>query len=198
MRKLYKSLIVCVTITAIIFGLWYLYKRSIENNLETKSQAVEKLWMSLFDESYTRIEIMQKIVNMDTERLKVLSSYVIKNIEQRNQYNKKCEIYFVKLEYDVNEAYLNTLDSIQIVIQNTPIFMELAKNTTMLNESVEKYNDAVWDLNSYYSTFPNFFIAKKTGKTRQEYFEIKYGQHNTDPLIEDKKKQHWIDTGEWE
>ena len=64
-------------------------------------------------------------------------------------------------------------------------------NTEAINKAIDKYNSSVRDYNQYYTSFPNFIIAKSYGFKRKNYFEIQYGIENIDPNIAKKERREW-------
>ncbi len=76
-------------------------------------------------------------------------------------------------------------------------FNTLKKLDEELNSVSKKYNWQVKNFNLTYSTFPNFLLIKKMKVNRFPYIEFTFGEDNEQKVLEYKRHQHWIKTGEW-
>jgi hypothetical protein len=57
------------------------------------------------------------------------------------------------------------------------------------------YNYIVKDLNSIYSSFPYNYIRLKKSVQLYDYFEIEYGNDNTQTIKKNNKIDDWINNG---
>jgi hypothetical protein len=64
-----------------------------------------------------------------------------------------------------------------------------------LNKSVIYYNDMVKEFNSKYSSFPYNYIRLKKSVQLYDYFEIEYGNDNTQTIKKNNKIDDWINNG---
>lgn len=69
--------------------------------------------------------------------------------------------------------------------------IRIQDNIERVNEVIEKYNSSVKEYNLYYTSFPNFIIAKSYGYKRKEYFKIQFGIENTAPKVAKKELREW-------
>ena len=178
MKKLEKYLLL-LTISIFILGFicFYLLKKNISNNLETKSQNVKLSWQTFNDQLNERDSLLNTQVLNKTDSLYY---YLGKSKSERKNESNSIEIVFD--EYEINKY----------ILEKFPISDEnISKLNNSLNTFKTNFNSVVKDYNLYFSTFPNFFFAKKMNLHRAKYFEIEYGIENEDPIEKSKELPEW-------
>lgn len=167
-----------------------IYKNSVINNLNEKQISTNTKWSQLYEASMERLYLMEKfsLILSESDSLKFIE-LIAENKDKRTKYKEGNSIDFVKLEFDLNEAFLYNLNKSKNEIPE--IINSINEENDKINKLVTEYNNDVKDFNRYFSTFPNFIFAKQNGISKMKYFTIKYGLKNEDPIIESKKLPEW-------
>ncbi|WP_410221849.1 hypothetical protein [Pedobacter sp.] len=194
-KKVYVLLIIVTAFAIICFSVFYLFKRSILEELEEKNNDIELIWTSLYQKSAKRLFDLDSLsvvngINCNTDSLRLT---ILKNKKERNI--KDVEALWL-LEYNTNKQYLKIEHCYTEKATLKGKLDSLQYDAIELNQIVEKYNIYVKEFNLFYSTFPNFIFAKNGGFKRKKYFYLKFGMDNEALYLEKKKIEKWIETGE--
>jgi len=199
MKKFFKPYLIAILLFSILsVTILSIYRASVINNLENKKRIVDSSWLNIFINCSKRIVLLEnlnsivKSKNINVGDLNILMS---KYRKYQNIYKSQCTLDFVKLEYDLNNAYLKIKDALKNdtickSTRNNPLY-DLEINDEKANFAIEKYNNQVLNYNKYISIFPNFIFAKNHGYVKRKYFNIKYGLKNDDPVIKSKESPDW-------
>ncbi|MFA9189389.1 LemA family protein [Flavobacterium magnesitis] len=197
-----KALIVLakvfLIVTLLFVGLYFGYKNITKNNLEDKLQTLNDNWTELLKLQDEKNNFLEILVNNSSSNIQYIDSLNINLAEYTKNRRSviECNPSFVYEQYLSNKY---TLPLIKFYSKNEQLvdnekkntLMNVANNIEKINKVIEKYNSSVRDYNLYYSSFPNFIIAKSYGFKRKDYFEIQYGIENIDPKIVKKERREW-------
>ncbi|MEO4004069.1 LemA family protein [Flavobacterium sp. CAU 1735] len=197
-----KALIISVTvfliITLLFMGLYFVYKNSTKNNLDHKLKTLNNNWTELLHIQDKKNSLLRILVNGGSQNIQYTDSLSI-YLREYNANRKdigECNPDLVYKQYLSNKYMLPLIkfysENDQLVnIDKKNILKNTLDNIEKTNTVVEKYNSSVRDYNLYYSTFPNFLIAKSCGFKRKDYFEMRFGVENKDPKITQKERREW-------
>lgn len=190
MKKAFKYLLVLILIVVIVISsIFFLYKDTVISNLTEKEDVVRKDWTELFDKTGKRIQLLKDKNFYGDVNFTELNKAIELNAKNRTTYENENSLLFLKLEFDVNKAFVD--------LQNENKFIEsknldnLISNGYEINMIVNRYNQNVKDYNKYLSTFPNFIFAKGHNFKRKIFFNLKYGKVDEDPIIKSREIPEW-------
>ncbi len=169
----------CLVTLMIFIGIcvigYFLFKNNVVNNLESLNSDVKQNW--------------NKYAENLKERNAELSLQNFKNDSLKYYWNNAKSISLTECskELEFNEYKIN-----QFAISNSLV----SNLNDKINLSLDNYNQAVREYNTYRVRFPNSLIAKKA-KFRKffAYFDIRYGVDNEKTMIRKKKTEEWIKNG---
>lgn len=189
---------VFLTIALLFLGSFFAYKSITKNNLENKLENLNGNWTELIKLQEEKNNILKVLINNIPPNIQYSDSLYIHLT--RKTYNKKnideCSPELVYQEYLSNKYMLPlikfyTENEKTLNDQEKESFKKIQFNLENTNKVIEKYNLSVKDYNSFYSSFPNFLIAKSYNFKRKNYFEIQFGVENLDPKIVKKERRDW-------
>ena len=196
-----KGLIVLVKIfliiTLLFVGLYYAYKSMTKSNLEEKLGFLNKNWTELLKLQDDRNKFLIVLANKSPKDIQYIDSLNINLLEylKKKKDNEECNPSLVYEQYLSNKYMLPLIkfyfDNQIEDVEKQKALKGIEDNTEAINKTIEKYNSSVRDYNQYYTSFPNFIIAKSYGFKRKDYFEIQYGIENIDPKIAKKERREW-------
>lgn len=175
MKYLKGCLIALILFIVSLIIVYFLFKNSVVNNLESNSNNVKQNW--------------SKYVENIKERNAELAQQNFKNDSLKYYWNKAKSISVSECseELEFNEYRIN-----QFVISDSLI----SNLDDKINLSLDNYNQTVRAYNEYRITFPNSLIARKTQCPKYfKYFDYRYGVDNENAMIKKKKRKDWIKNG---
>lgn len=187
---------VLLIITLLFVGLYFAYKSITKNNLEDKLKTLNNNWTELLklqDEKNNLLGILVKNSSPNIQYVDSLNVNLIEYTKNRKSIGE-CNPSLVYNQYLSNKYMLpllkfysgnNQLEN----VEKKKTLKNIQDNIERINKVIEKYNSSVRDYNLYYTSFPNFIIAKSYGFKRKDYFEIQYGIENIDPKIAKKERR---------
>lgn len=196
-----KGLIVLVKIfliiTLLFIGLYYVYKNMTKNNLDNKLSSLNVNWSELLklqDEKNNLLGVLAKNSSPNIQFADSLNLSLIEYTKNRKSIGE-CNPSLVYEQY-LSNKYMLPLTKFYSEneikdIEKQKVVKEIKGNIERINKAIERYNSSVRDYNQYYTSFPNFIIAKSYGFERKDYFEVEYGVENIDPKIAKKKRREW-------
>lgn len=196
-----KTLIVYVKILSIIIllfiGLYFAYKSMTKNNLVEKLNCLNKNWNELLKLQESKDKYLSILANncpQDIMYIDSLNVTLLASTKTKKEI-KECNPNLVYYQYLSNKYMLPIMkyysDNQIGDTEKQKALKRLENNIDDINKIIEKYNSSVRDYNRYYSSFPNFIIAKSYGFKRKDYFEIRYGIENIDPKLAKKNRREW-------
>ena len=181
----------------LFIGLYYAYKSMTKNNLEEKLGFLNKNWTELLKLQDDRNKFLVVLANKSPKDIQYIDSLNF-NVLEYSKKKKDIEECNPSLVY---EQYLSNKYMLPLTkfysenetkdIEKQKVIKGIKDNIERINKAIEKYNSSVRDYNQYYTSFPNFIIAKSYGFKRKDYFEIQYGIENIDPKIAKKERREW-------
>lgn len=194
MKTIYKVFTIIVSIVLLIYSLFLLMRHNAVKNMEKYRSEAEMEWVELFTHAEWRLGLIRDLLSVgevtQDPQFVELSSALKKNLTDRQRFRNECDLAYVKLEHDVNEAFVNLSPYLSGV--NKSAVDILQSDNAVINNMREQYNNSVERYNKYVTIFPNFFYAKKKGFKRLRYFAIKYGESNVDPIVQASEKPEWM------
>jgi len=165
--------------SVLLLGLISLYaiQKNISNNLKVEKKVVEKAWLDFNEKLQERDMLFESQSKNNTDSLSIL---LLKSKSERTNKNNSMEIVFK--EYQLNEYITRNLLKTN---------KKIGPLNWQLNVLKNKYNATVKDYNIYFTVFPNFFVAKKMGLKKANYFEIMYGSENRNPILVANELPEW-------
>lgn len=199
MRKVLIGLFkVFLIVTLLFVGLYFAYKSITKNNLEDKLKTLNDNWSELLKLQDEKSNFLEILVNKNSPNIQYVDSLNISLIEYTK--NRKsigeCNPSLVYEQYLSNKYMLPLIkfysENDQLAdVEKKNALKNIRDNIERINKVIEKYNSSVRDYNLYYTSFPNFIIAKSYGFKRKDYFEIQFGVENIDPKIAKKERREW-------
>lgn len=191
--KIMSYLLLFILLIIVLFS--FLYVKSVKSNLKEYETEVNTKWSEYFSFSTKRVKYINVIINNQEQSLfknNEIHIIVVNNLKKRNKYKNECDLDFVKLEFDLNK---NLMELLNTTNKNSSEYKLLEKDYIISNDKlnglVDEYNKYVLNYNKLISIFPNFLIAKRNGYKYKNYFSIKYGEKNDDPIIKSKELPKW-------
>lgn len=189
---------VFLVIILLSLSLYFVYKRSVKNNLEDKLKILNNNWVELIEIQNEKNDFLIKMINESPKEIEYLDSlkeYLIKQTKNKKVV-RECDQDFVYEQYLSNKYMLPFIKfysekDMLVNIENKNKLNNLHSNLKTLNEVITKYNTSVRDYNFYITVFPNFLIARSYDYSKKDYFEIKFGIENIDPKIAKKQRREW-------
>lgn len=196
MKKIIKGIFYILICILILFGIClYFYVQSVKTNMKKADNCVNQNWSVFFLHSTARAKSVKELINSQeytNSDLKGIDSTILRNLRGRNKYSSECKLDFVELEYELNKKLMNLFDTINANKSKYKDINTIIDSLNLeLNDQINAYNESVLSLNQYISMFPNNIIAKRNGFKRKEYFSIKYGIINEDPILKSKELPEW-------
>lgn len=194
MKKTYKVLLLIGAVILILFIGYYFLQKNIYKKLENKYKLVESEWIALFEKSSVGVNLAEELllITSDDYASKELYATLTANKSERDNYSKRCDLSFVKIEHDLNEAILDLESNVtNDDIKYKDLLNKIKINNISLNRASEQYNQTALLYNKSFSVFPNFIIAKKHGLVRAKFFTIICGERNVDPIEKSKEMPDW-------
>ncbi|WP_347066853.1 LemA family protein [Flavobacterium sp. WV_118_3] len=197
-----KALIISITvfliITLLIVGLYFVYKNSTKNNLDNKLKTVNNNWTELLKTQDKNNNLLRILITGSPQNIQYsdsLNIYLIEYNANRKDIGER-NPDFVYKQYLANKYMLPLIkfysENHQLAnVEKKNILKNTLDNIEKTNKIIKKYNSSVRDYNLYYSSFPNFVIAKSYGFKRKDYFEMQFGVDNKDPKIAKKERREW-------
>ena len=168
-----------------------------KSNLEEKLGFLNKNWTELLKLQDDRNKFLIVLANKSPKDIQYIDSLNINLLEylKKKKDNEECNPSLVYEQYLSNKYMLPLIkfyfDNQIEDVEKQKALKGIEDNTEAINKTIEKYNSSVRDYNQYYTSFPNFIIAKSYGFKRKDYFEIQYGIENIDPKIAKKERREW-------
>lgn len=189
---------VFLIITLLIVGLYFVYKSITKNNLEDKLKTLNDNWTELLKLQDEKNDLLGILVNNSLPNIQYVDSLNVNLIEYANNRKsvRECNPSLVYEQYLSNKYMLPLIkfysENNQLAdVEKKNTLKNIQNNIERINKVIEKYNSNVRDYNLYYTSFPNFIIAKSYGFKRKDYFEIQFGVENIDPKIAKKERREW-------
>jgi len=157
-------------------GIYFLQK-SISSKLESKNKDVINSW-KIFNDKLAERDLLLSSLSL----AKSDSLICLMNKSRSVRINKNNSSDVVISEYQLNKFMMKRFPEPDKSILD----LINSLNTLSIN-----YNSVAKDYNVYFSTFPNFLIAKKNKLKRAFYFDIEYGKENEDPVKKSKELPEW-------
>lgn len=174
MNKTFKGCLVSIitvilvcTLSIIIIGNY------IEKSFQNEKSKVDKSW-----EKYSQLLRNRNNILVNDTIAKNLRPIISKTYYYLKNNNKR--------DLLSNEYVLN--DSLRK-------YKFISSLNGELNKSVIYYNVMVKEFNSKYSSFPYNYIRLKKSVKLYDYFEIEYGNDNTQTIKKNNKIDDWINNG---
>ena len=169
----------CLVTIIIFIGFcvigYFLFKNNVTNNLENLNNNVEQNW--------------NKYIENLKERNIELSLQNFKNDSLKFYWTKSKSIPFTEYSdgFEFNEYKINQFTMSDSLSSNS---------NNKINLTLENYNQAVREYNTYRITFPNSLIARKLPFRKfYDYFDVRYGVDNEKTMIRKKKREEWVKNG---
>jgi hypothetical protein len=195
MKKVLLTLIkVFLSISLSFIGLYFVYKSMVKNNLESQLNTVNNNWKELLKLQDEKTALLKILVKNSPVNIKYLDSLNINLVEYDEKRKKigECNSSWAYEQYLSNKYMMSLINFYIVNKQLGGIEKEkLLSNIRIINRVITKYNSSVKVYNLYYSTFPNFIIAKSYGYKRKNYFDIQFGSENIDPKVSKKERRDW-------
>jgi hypothetical protein len=163
---------------------------SIKSNLKKLDNEVRVQWEVLFNLSTKKNKVLQVYY---LKHNKEIDELLIHNLKNRQKYKNYCQLKYIHMEYLLNKSLINERSG-SFDKNNNTFILEM---DSLLNESVDKYNNSCLEFNQYYTIFPNVIVGRYLDLKRKKFFTIKYGAINDDPIKKSKEIPEWavgIDT----
>ena len=176
MRALKKLIIVILSFTLVAFIVIYFYQKNVSDNLNQNNANLAKAWSDFCSNLASRDSLLAGLTSTNFDSLKY---WIQKSILERGKKENSLELEFY--EYKINK----------IIMDSFPNQKQIIDLNMTLNSEAAKYNSSTQDHNEYISIFPNFIISKRHNFTRAEYFIIKYGTVNEDPINKANEIPEW-------
>lgn len=199
MKKVLIGLVkVFLIITLLFVGLYFAYKSSAKNNLEDKLKTLNNNWTELLKLQDEKNNFLGILVDKSSPNIQYVDSLNVSLIEYTKSRKSigECNPSLVYEQYLSNKYMLPLIkfysENDQLAdAEKKNALKNIQDNIEKINKVIEKYNSSVRDYNLYYTSFPNFIIAKSYGFKRKDYFEIQFGVENIDPKIAKKERREW-------
>ena len=155
--------------------VYFLYKNSVVNTLESYSNNVKHNW------------------NKYVENLKTRNA----ELSQQSFKNDSLKYYWNKAKYISLSACSEELEFNEYKINQFAMSDSLdSRVDDEINSSLDNYNQTVRFYHEYRGIFPNFLIARKTHFPKFfKFFDYKYGVDNENAMIRKKKRKDWVKNG---
>jgi|GEM_PF-1796538 len=183
-----------VVIFVFMVSFWFIYKYNTKFNLETKLNYLNKNWSTVLKFQNEKRDLLQALIKESPQDIEYLDSLKNNLLEHSINYkSKECDSVFVYNQYLSNKYTLPLLRFFlfDVKFKKQKSVIDLKNVLDSINIAVEKYDFSVKDYNEYYSTFPNFIVAKSYDFKRKNYFGIKLGMENKDPKLMKKERRRW-------
>lgn len=198
MKKIVFLVKVIAIIIILFIGLYFVYKSIAKNNLVRKQKVLDNGWVELLKSQDEKNDLLSDLIKNSPKNVQYIDSLKISLLDymEKRKKIKECNQDFVYRQYLSNKYMLPLLmfyakDTSMIDLEKKKTLKNIQENQDQLNKDIEKYNASVMDYNLYYSSFPNFIIAKSYGFKRKEYFEIQFGVESVDPEVVKKERRNW-------
>ena len=199
MKKIAIVLVkVFLIITVLVVGLYFVFKINTKNKLKDKLETLNNNWIELLKLQDKKNNLLEILIDTSLHNIQYIDSLNVDLIEytKKKDYIKECNPEFVYNQYLSNKYMLPLIkfysENIQSVgTEKKKALKAIQDNIKRINKAIEKYNSNTRNYNLYYSSFPNFIIAKSYGFERKDYFEIQFGVENVDPKILKKERREW-------
>jgi hypothetical protein len=184
-------------IILLFVGLYFAYKSITKSNLEQRLAVLNKNWTQLLKLQDERNKFIVVLANKSPEDIQYIDSLNTNLLEylKKKKDIEECNPSLVYEQYLSNKYMLPLIkfyfDNQIEDVKKQKALKGIDNNTEAINKAIDKYNSSVRDYNQYYTSFPNFIIAKSYGFKRKVYFEIQYGIENIDPKIAKKERREW-------
>lgn len=189
MKKL-KYLIFSVIITLLVVVLVMMLKEYTIIALQSKEVRVNRISNELYQTGTRRFSLIKEIIR-EENCINNYSDSLIGLIKGRSQFKKSDFIEYINEEYKINRLSILYFD---LCFNNDELNEKqiiLNQNTIVINNLIDSYNNSVMEYNKYFSTFPNFIFLKNNGFDKKEFFDIKYGVNNENPIKKKTQMPKW-------
>ena len=185
----------CVVLLAVIL---FILRTGIVNNLQEKRNSATKEWSALSIKIVERTKHISHFADTVSITDSILDSLRTVGAKAENDFSKfrgYANPQLTRNQYLVNKLFmkLSTKQSKSVIFLH--VDRTLKNDENGLNEMIDNYNTYVRDYNVYLSTFPNFFFATSNGFRRLNFFEIKFGENNEDPIEKREKMLNSLKEG---
>lgn len=191
-KKAFKGcLIIIISFFSIVIIFSLLYYFSQKSKISNMNKSVTESWSEIYSLSFERLLLIKDFAELhkinDSNYID-LQNEISFEIENREIYSNFCDLQFVLEEYKIDSCYMKTLmDTTKLTKKSTFYINKVDSIDKILNLTILGYNDLVERLNTSVMIIPSRLIAKHLGVDRREYFSIKYGEINKNPIAEKQK-----------
>lgn len=177
MNNILKGCLISLVLFFLIgIGTFYFISKEVDTSFSSDKVKVEKFWNAYISQLHIRDSIL---LQKNPSRILL---YLINKTERNIQNNgKKKDLLYN--EYILNDS-LRQSENKEIILLNDK-----------LNESLLMYNSNVKEFNLKYSVFPYNYLRRRKGVELYDYFNINYGQDNTELINQQKRTDEWIKNG---
>ena len=194
-----KFLIKVIVIIVLLFvGAYFVFKSLTINNLDKKLEVLNSDWVTLLKLQDVKNNYLTELIKDNHKNLEYIDSLKMSLADYfRERKNiTECNEDFVHKQYLSNKYMLPLIQSDSnnselTYLGKDKILKDIQNNIEDINVAIAKYNSSAKDYNFYYSSFPNFIIAKSNGLKRKGYFEIRFAVENKDPEILKMEQKEW-------
>ena len=165
---------------------------SIRSNFIKLENEVAICWTELYISITEKNQLLQKYCLGKYENIKEIEDFnkmLLENLNASKSYEKYCQLDYVYLEYNLNKSLLKIKNLNDSFFNNDEV--PISKIDSMINIKIDRYNNLVQSFNEYYTLFPNIIVAKYLGYSKKDFFTIKYGVNNDDPIVKSKEIPEW-------
>ncbi len=186
-----------VLISVIIFVL----RVNIINNLQEKRNTATQEWNALSVKIIERTKQVSHFADTVSITDSILDSLKTVGAKAENDFSLfrgNADPELTKNQYLINKLFMKISAKHNKSVVFLHVNRTLKNNENVLNQMIDNYNSYVREYNVYLSTFPNFFFAKSNGFRRLNFFEIKFGENNEDPIEKRIKMLNFLKESEGE